>query len=399
MLEGIKIENFKSIESLRIDFGRINVFIGENGCGKSNILEALAFFSAADANKMDSEFLSSRGIRVSKPELMTSAFSSNDKDIVTLVAKHRSCDDPVMHSMTNRGKNYQNWEITIPTNLKRELEKKPETQLILDKITKKASELLKEQELDIDDYIIENLKDVFLRGIMYGNDVVGKIDSYGKLKDFIIYSPENTALRNFYKEGQIEPLGINGEGLLKLLRVMSEEEPEKISIIKDTLKLLSWYEDLEIPTIENEKEGSLNIKDRYIADKLLDQASANEGFLFILFYITLIVSKDTPKVFAIDNIDASLNPKLCIRLMKDIAKLAEQFDKQILMTTHNPAILDGLDLNDPEQKLFVVSRNRKGATRAKEITVDKKPKSTNGEPLKLSDAMMRGYLGALPKGF
>ena len=111
------------------------------------------------------------------------------------------------------------------------------------------------------------------------------------------------------------------------------------------------------------------------------------------------MSKDTPSIFAVDNIDASLNPRLCTRLIKDIAILTEKFDKQVFLTTHNPAILDGIDLNDENQKLFVVSRNRKGHTIVKTIDASNKPKSSTAEDLKLSEAMLRGYLGGLPKGF
>jgi len=82
-----------------------------------------------------------------------------------------------------------------------------------------------------------------------------------------------------------------------------------------------------------------------------------------------------------------------------VVKLAKKYDKQIFLTTHNPAILDGINLNDEEQKLFVVSRNKKGYTRMKEISVENKPKSSTNEPLKLSEAFLRGYLGGLPKGF
>jgi len=52
MLTNLHIENYKSIHNLDIDLGRVNVFIGENGCGKSNILEALAFASAAKSNRL-----------------------------------------------------------------------------------------------------------------------------------------------------------------------------------------------------------------------------------------------------------------------------------------------------------------------------------------------------------
>ena len=41
MFTEVQIENYKSIQSLKINLGRVNVFIGENGCGKSNILEEL----------------------------------------------------------------------------------------------------------------------------------------------------------------------------------------------------------------------------------------------------------------------------------------------------------------------------------------------------------------------
>ena len=42
MLRKLTIKNYKSIYNITVDLVRTNVFIGENGCGKTNILEALA---------------------------------------------------------------------------------------------------------------------------------------------------------------------------------------------------------------------------------------------------------------------------------------------------------------------------------------------------------------------
>ena len=42
-LDKIKIEGFKSISSAIVDMNAINVFIGGNGSGKSNFIEALMF--------------------------------------------------------------------------------------------------------------------------------------------------------------------------------------------------------------------------------------------------------------------------------------------------------------------------------------------------------------------
>jgi len=218
------------------------------------------------------------------------------------------------------------------------------------------------------------------------------------LKLFLIYSPQFFALRQFEKEGQIQPLGINGEGLFKLLKVLSLDE-SKINELKEELKLLFWFEDFTIHSDFLDSEKSLKTKDRYLDPDLsaFDQKSANEGFLFLLFYFALFISDDTPRFFAIDNIDASLNPKLCSQLMRELVQLAKKYDKKVIVTTHNPAILDGLDLDDPEQQLWVIYRNKFGHTKARPV---KKPAPLEGQdPVKLSEAFMRGYIGGLPRNF
>ena len=96
--------------------------------------------------------------------------------------------------------------------------------------------------------------------------------------------------------------------------------------------------------------------------------------------------------FAIDNIDNAMNPKLGSELIKLLAKLAKDHDKQVILTTHNPSILDGLDLKDDEQRLFVISRNKTGQTQAIRV-----PYRETDE--RLSTRFIRGSIGGLPKNF
>ena len=379
MIERVHIKNFKSIYDLDINVGRVNLFIGENGSGKSNLLEALVFVSASQSNKLDNEFLVSRGLRLTEPVLMRSAFDEENsyKSIEISIGRKKELEH---YEFKNENSEYSKWK-----NLSSQLLINLIKQLNPEKYEGSKENLISElSRLNITD-----INESFLY----------EVSSLYNLKNFIIYSPENTALRIFEKEGQIQPLGINGEGLLKLLKVVNNyEDKSYINTIIESLQLFDWFEDIKISDEFSFGEQKLTIKDKYLY-KEIDQKSTNEGFLFILFYITLIVAKETPKSFAIDNIDASLNPKLCTKLMTIICDLAKKYDKQIFLTTHNPAILDGIDLNDEEQKLFVVSRNKSGHTRMKNITAKDKPKSSNDEPLKLSEAFLRGYLGGLPKGF
>ena len=57
-----------------MDLGRVNVFIGANGSGKSNLLEALGVLSAAADGRVDDQSLLSRGVRPGVPQLYKSAF-------------------------------------------------------------------------------------------------------------------------------------------------------------------------------------------------------------------------------------------------------------------------------------------------------------------------------------
>ena len=323
------------------------------------------------------EFLVSRGLRVPEPELMRSAFDEEEKNnnIEIFIRYLDNIDEKYLFRNSNIP--YSKWEVSTKLDN------------LISGCTESVNNIISQEHWDY----------------LGGDELLNELANFKNLKlsinfnNFIIYSPENTALRVFQKEGQIQPLGINGEGLLKLLKVINNyEDKSYINTIIESLQLFNWFEDITIPTDISSLEDRVIIKDKYLYREFT-QRSANEGFLFILFYITLIVAKETPKAFAIDNIDASLNPKLCTKLMTLLTQLAKKYDKQIFLTTHNPAILDGIDLKDEEQKLFVVSRNELGYTQTKKLTVDDYPIDEDGERLYLSEAFLRGYLGGLPRGF
>ncbi len=383
MLKEVRIENYKSIQKLKLELGRVTVLIGENGCGKSNILEAIALASAAADDKLDNEFLASRGIRVTEPQLMRSAFEKDNsvRDIkLSLFAQNNQQLSFVLH---NDNQPYSQW-----------LNKEADKRFIL-----KFRDYLNTFDGDKEKLIKSFLDDdqIFIK--IFNAPISKLIDSV-KLHNFLIYSPDNYCLRIFEEENQIQPLGIYGEGLFKLLQVLrSEENHKKLTEIKALLRLIDWFKDFEIPHTSSDFEYNVQIADRYLDPDLayFDQKSSNEGFLFLLFYFALFISDLTPKFFAIDNIDASLNPRLCRRLMQELVELAKKHDKQVIFTTHNPAVLDGLDLEDDEQRLFVIYRNQLGHTKARRIL---KPEPLEGqEPVKLSEAFLRGYIGGLPKNF
>jgi AAA15 family ATPase/GTPase len=413
MIGEVRIENYKSIQKLKLELGRVTVLIGENGCGKSNILEAIALASAAADDKLDNEFLASRGIRVTEPQFMRSAFEKENllKDIkIDIKGNDEEKFSCILH---NDNSPYSPWvsknkDIVTNSSIDNLFSKWGATKDVrsIDNSQQEASENPKKEPLTIKQQEILKVMlkaitpEILLRSINSSfKELYDSSNLLSSLIKFTIYSPENLALRTFEKEGQIQPLGINGEGLFKLLKVLNSDNQEQLNEIKKKLQLIDWFQDFEAPPNLSSIQNSLQVKDRYLDPDLayFDQRSSNEGFLFLLFYFALFISDLTPKFFAIDNIDASLNPRLCRRLMQELVELAKKQDKQVIFTTHNPAVLDGLDLDDDEQRLFVISRNQLGYTKARRIL---KPKPLEGqEPVKLSEAFLRGYIGGLPKNF
>ena len=76
MISSLKIKDFKSIVDVDIDFGNINLFIGTNGSGKSNVLEAIGIFSACLERGVDAQTLYYKGIRLSAPRIFKSSFKN-----------------------------------------------------------------------------------------------------------------------------------------------------------------------------------------------------------------------------------------------------------------------------------------------------------------------------------
>ncbi|MEE8389308.1 MAG: AAA family ATPase [Anaerolineae bacterium] len=78
MLTRIIVQGFKSLQNVQIELGQVNVFIGANGSGKTNLLEAVGFLSASVRHScVDDQELLRRGIRLGVASLYRSQDTEN----------------------------------------------------------------------------------------------------------------------------------------------------------------------------------------------------------------------------------------------------------------------------------------------------------------------------------
>lgn len=389
MINELKIEGFKSLHSLKLELGRINCFIGANGAGKSNILEALGVLSAAASGTVDDESLMRRGVRPGLPRLYKSSFSSS-----------RTPAHIGLSAISDQSASYR---ISLLNPLE-----KPEplwsykTEVLADDVSEIISSGVR-KKVDLDPTaglaalkMIELTRDNPARMMME------------KLQQFAIYAPNTPTLRSLVPDTQPRsPVGLSGglvsEGFAELKKTVLDKDE---SLANDIYDLIDWISDITTtsqtgsllsPSVGRTTE-SIKFTDRFMqtSRNQLTAYDASEGVLYILFCALLCLSPKAPSCFAVDNIDMALNPRLASALIRKMSKwILSQARQQILFTSHNPAVLDGLDLANPQVRLFAVERNAFGHTVVRRVELTESMKKLN-EQYPLSRLWLMGNLGALP---
>ena len=119
---------------------------------------------------------------------------------------------------------------------------------------------------------------------------------------------------------------------------------------------------------------------------------ASEGALYVLFMLTLAMPTG-PSIFAVDNFDHALNPRLAKKMMEVFCEQILKQGKHVFLTTHNPLVLDGLDLNNDDVRLFTVDRDDNGYSQIQRVKVSQELIDA-GQPL--SRLWINGRLGGVP---
>ncbi|MDY0161707.1 AAA family ATPase [Desulfobotulus sp.] len=234
----------------------------------------------------------------------------------------------------------------------------------------------------------------------------------GKLQSYAIYCPNTPTLRGIVPDMQSrQPAGLNGgqlaEGFALLRRHLESGGEEGLAMLDQVLELIDWVDDVQTTSHGASLVSSkvprtrlmLKFTDRFMnrSRNELTAYDASEGALYILFSAILCLLPQAPAIFAIDNLDQALNPRLLARMTARLSGWLHHSgpDRQLLFTVHNPAVLDGLDLDDPETRLFAVERTSHGLTRVRRILPDSRLQALHAQ-YPLSRLWLMGHLGAVP---
>ena len=343
MLRNVTFRTFKSLKDVTVDFGLVNVFIGANGSGKSNLLEALGVLSAAADGKVDDQTLLARGVRPGVPALYKSAFPSKGSERIP------------PHLFFGAYGNGAKYEVTLHNPL---ADPAPAWRF--------KSEVWGDEEggTYVSRAPAQREKSDPERGLAAWKLVEVKSGSGAellkRLQNYVIFTPTTSVLRSVAREPQPrQPLGLSGgnlpEALRGLFRQRGKDERSK-TICQEALGLIDWAKSygfapsgsLALSPAAATSEFVVRFRDKFMQEKknTLSGYDVSEGALYVLFLAVIAGSERTPKLCAVDNADHGLNPRLARALMSHFCEwyLMAKGKRQVLLTTHNPLVLDGLPL-------------------------------------------------------
>lgn len=400
MLDEVWVQGYKSLEDVRVQLGRFNVFVGANGAGKTNLLEAIGLLGCAAGGGVDDAAFKARGVRPGLPKLYKSAFRG--KKVSRLIrlgcrggdAEYRlALDNPIKDPS-------KAWRIANEAVLEAETKiagRGPGGSRIYYPAEPIALDLGKHDPIA-----------PYARGLFSSGAAAGLLDA---LDDYAIYTPFTPMLRGTTPDGSEQrprPMGLMGGRLAEAIAETWTTSEGRLALGHAT-RLIDWVSSFGVgparkanlsPSVAS-TQTVLRFTDRHMTDKrnVLSAFDASEGALYVMFLLTLIAHPTTPPIAAIDNVDQALNPRLAKALISTAQDLLLANDDmpQLLLTGHNAQMLDGLSLRDDRVRLFTVGRDSRGTTTIRRIEVDEvMDKKMKASGMSLSQLWTEGWLGGMP---
>ncbi len=388
-IKEIKIQNFKSLYNVRFEPGKVNILIGANGSGKSSVLEAIGVLSAAMTDRVNTNSIQRKGVRLSASSLYKSRFSSIEKESKTVNFGIRWTDEKAAYEYLTY--------LTVPSD-------DDSWKYFAESVTCNGEKI----------YGRSNRSSAQLNNrigyFTISESLTAKeyVDAGKYIAGYGIYQPDTLTLRGSVPDPmQGNPIGLNGgrlaEAISDLIHVEDDDVMFGTMMMEDVLEMIDWASEFKIskprksilnPDVPSTQQV-IEFRDKYLSDtSSFTGYDASEGALYVLFMLTLAMHDKAPRMFAIDSFDHALNPRLAKKVTEVFCQKIIEQSKTVFMTTHNPLVLDGLDLSNDDIRLFTTERSENGQVEIRRVQVSEELLRKN-QPL--SRLWINGLIGGVPE--
>ena len=380
MLKQLILENWKSFRYAELPLDPLTVLIGTNASGKSNVVEALEFLQRIARGENieaalagDKTLPSIRGgvewvAKNGENEFTLKTLVADNDDKVDYLYRITLKTRPTINSLTETITIFQDEHEYFPI----------EFGLSGDKFSARSSLLNRSDFYGLPLYFIESnfLSEPSTKESYQSNYF--KKNSVNIINNIILPTIENILVLNPvpYKMRDYSRLSDNlesdGSNIAGVLAALDDEQKAKV---ESTLS--AYIKDLpegDIKRVFAEPVGRLKTDAMLYCEEewkpgemtLIDAKTMSDGTLRFLAILTALLTRPEGSQIVIEEIDNGLHPSRAELLVRILREIGSKRKIDILLTTHNPALLDALG---PEIVPFVVVAHRDSETGESKLTL------------------------------
>ncbi|GJM32780.1 MAG: hypothetical protein DHS20C18_17810 [Saprospiraceae bacterium] len=361
MIETVKIENFKSYQNAELKLANLTVLIGANASGKSNALEAIRFLNwIAQGQKLSSlQYMVNDNDKVVRGKIedlpstgqksFTLGCSINKLDFrhLEISLEVRKGDLHIgyegVHQILENNEKYYLYQtkgksegertgINIEYNNFARGGKKPQ--------------IGGTDQMGVFLQLLNSAR--FADGHKKTQRLIPKAasDFEQDLLNILFLDPVPQKMRDYSFESERKIFG-DGSNLSSVLYYLWNTDAGKEKNRKTILQFISSLPEQNITEITfirgPRKEVMLQLKETFGGkEQEYDASLLSDGTLRVLAYAAVLLSAPKGSMVIMEEIDNGVHPSRAHQLLASMNKVARERELTILLSTHNPAMLDAL---------------------------------------------------------
>jgi predicted ATPase len=343
MIKSFSIKNFKSFREATLPLAPLTLLIGANASGKSNGVEAIQLLSwLASGRPLNDLLYAVREQELSLRGGLKNLAGGDEELSLGCEMIEGPNRPPVIFSIT-LGVTEEGLRITAERALRG------------------TTSLCDWRDDAPEPESCEGPIEALLKELRYQHSkaIAGYFPLRNALSSTFFLDPDPRRMRE-YSYTQEKRLKRDGSALSSVLHYLTEEEQQKEAIL-ELIRSLPEQDITDITYLETPRgEVMVQLHETFGRRAIPREAALlSDGTLRVLAVAAALFSVPEESVLVIEEIDNGVHPSRAEKLLGDIQRIARERNLRVLLTTHNPALLDALPLEavpdvvacyrDPEQ--------------------------------------------------